>query len=80
MALIKTQDKNDLYVKGWGKGDLVVLIHGTNDSIVPIENSSNHTIEKIKHAILREHPNATHGLFVTKKHRLIDDLLSFLRE
>src|SRR5690606_17970579 len=28
MAFIKTQDKTDLYVKDWGKGNLVVLIHG----------------------------------------------------
>lgn len=56
-----------------------LIIYGTNDSIVPIENSSYRTVEKILHAISREYPNAAHGLFVTKRHRLIEDLLSLLR-
>ncbi len=57
-----------------------LIIHGTNDLIVPIENSSHRAAEKIKHAIFREYPNAAHGLFVTERHRLVQDLLSFLRE
>lgn len=57
-----------------------LIIHGTNDVIVPIENSSYQAVEKIKHAIMREYPGAAHGLFVTERHRLVQDLLSFLRE
>jgi non-heme chloroperoxidase len=57
-----------------------LIIHGTNDLIVPIENSSYITVEKIKHAVLREYENAAHGLFATERHRLVQDLLQFLRE
>jgi non-heme chloroperoxidase len=57
-----------------------LIIHGTNDLIVPIENSSYITVEKIKHSVLREYPNAAHGLFATERHRLVQDLLQFLRE
>lgn len=57
-----------------------LIIHGTNDLIVPIENSSYITVEKIKHAILREYENAAHGLFATERNRLVQDLLQFLRE
>lgn len=57
-----------------------LIIHGTNDLIVPIENSAHQAVEKIKHAILREYPSAAHGLFVTERHRLVQDLLSFLHE
>lgn len=57
-----------------------LIIHGTHDLIVPIETSAYIAVEKIKHAILREYPNAAHGLFATERHRLVQDLLLFLRE
>jgi non-heme chloroperoxidase len=57
-----------------------LIIHGTDDLIVPIGSSSHIAVEKIAHSILREYPGAPHGLFATEKHRLVQDLLLFLRD
>lgn len=57
-----------------------LIIHGTDDQIVPIESSAHIAVEKIEHAVLREYPGAPHGLFATERHRLVQDLLLFLRD
>jgi len=56
-----------------------LIIHGTDDAIVPIEVSAHLLVGKIPQAILREYPGAAHGLFATEKQRLVQDLLLFLR-
>lgn len=57
-----------------------LIIHGTDDAIVPIEVSAHLVKEKLPQAILREYPGAPHGLFGTDKHRLMQDLLLFLHD
>ncbi|MDD5029891.1 MAG: alpha/beta hydrolase [Rhodoferax sp.] len=56
-----------------------LIIHGTNDQIVPINASSRLTAKGIAQAILLEYEGAPHGLFATHKARLTTDLLDFLK-
>ena len=55
-----------------------LIIHGTDDNIVPIEASSRLTAKGIAQANLIEYEGAPHGLFATHKQRLTKDLLAFL--
>lgn len=57
-----------------------LVIHGTEDSIVPIEASSRVAAKGIAQANLIEYEGAPHGLFATDKQRLTKDLLDFLRQ
>ncbi|OIP17120.1 MAG: alpha/beta hydrolase [Comamonadaceae bacterium CG2_30_59_20] len=56
-----------------------LIIHGTNDQVVPIEASSRLTAKGIAKATLLEYKGAPHGLFATHKARLTTDLLDFLK-
>jgi pimeloyl-ACP methyl ester carboxylesterase len=56
-----------------------LVIHGTNDQIVPIEASSHLTAKDLSQSILLEYEGAPHGLFATHKVRLTQDLLHFLK-
>lgn len=56
-----------------------LVIHGTNDQVVPIEASSRLTAKGIAHAVLLEYEGAPHGLLATHKARLTTDLLDFLK-
>lgn len=67
------------------RGDLAsfkvptLIIHGSDDKIVPIESSSRLTARAILHARFIEYEGAPHGLFASHKDRLIADVLEFLR-
>jgi non-heme chloroperoxidase len=56
-----------------------LIIHGTDDAIVPIEVSARQAHKGIARAKLIEYSGALHGLFATHKERLTSDLLEFLR-
>jgi pimeloyl-ACP methyl ester carboxylesterase len=56
-----------------------LIIHGSNDQVVPIGASSRLTAKGIAHATLLEYDGAPHGLFATHKARLTTDLLDFLK-
>lgn len=56
-----------------------LIIHGSNDQVVPIEASSHLTAKAIAHATLLAYDGAPHGLFATHKARLTTDLLDFLK-
>lgn len=66
------------------RGDLAafkvptLIIHGTDDKIVPIDASSRPTALGIAQSTLIEYEGAPHGLFATHKERLTQDLLHFL--
>lgn len=66
------------------RGDLpafkvpTLIIHGTEDKIVPIEGSAREVAKGIPHATLIEYEGAPHGLFATQKERLTNDLLDFI--
>lgn len=56
-----------------------LIIHGTQDKIVPIDASSRLAAKGISQSMLIEYEGAPHGLFATHKRRLTQDLLNFIR-
>jgi non-heme chloroperoxidase len=57
-----------------------LIIHGDDDQIVPIADSSMLTVKLVKTATLKVYPGASHGLCSVDKNQLNTDLLAFLRE
>lgn len=68
------------------RGDLehfkvpTLIIHGTEDKTVPIEASARLAEKGIAQASLIEYLGAPHGLFVTHREKLTQDLLRFIRQ
>lgn len=56
-----------------------LIIHGTEDKTVPIEASAREAAKGIAGSTLLEYEGAPHGLNVTHKDRLTQDLLDFIR-
>jgi non-heme chloroperoxidase len=56
-----------------------LLVHGSDDQIVPIDASANAVKRLVPHAVLRVYPGAPHGLADTHKQQFNADLLGFLR-
>jgi pimeloyl-ACP methyl ester carboxylesterase len=67
------------------RGDLeafrvpTLIIHGTEDKTVPIAAAGRAAHAGIAQSNLLEYDGAPHGLFATEKHRLSEDLISFIR-
>ena len=67
------------------RGDLpafkvpTLIIHGTDDKIVPIDAAGRAAARGISTSTLIEYDGAPHGLFATDKDRLTKDLLDFAR-
>jgi non-heme chloroperoxidase len=57
-----------------------LIIHGTDDQVVPIDVSGRISAKIIKDAEYIEYPGAPHGLSETHKDRLNKDLLAFLKK
>jgi non-heme chloroperoxidase len=57
-----------------------LIIHGDADKTVPIESSGELTANALPNAQYLVYDGAPHGLFVTEKDRLNDDLLTFIQE
>jgi len=56
-----------------------LVIHGSDDKIVPISDDGRKKAQAIPFAKLIEYPGAPHGLFATHKAQLTQDLLSFIQ-
>ena len=56
-----------------------LVVHGSDDQIVPIEISGEMAAKAIENARLVVYEGGSHGLLTTQKYRLNADLLSFLR-
>jgi non-heme chloroperoxidase len=56
-----------------------LLIHGSDDQIVPIDDSAKLSVNLIKGAVLKVYDGAPHGLMVTHKDRFNADVLEFLK-
>lgn len=56
-----------------------LVIHGTADKIVPIDTAGRAAARGIAQSTLIEYDGAPHGLLVTEKNRLTQDLLNFIR-
>ena len=55
-----------------------LVIHGSNDQIVPFESTGKVAAEMIEGAELKVYDNAPHGFAVTHQEQLNQDLLAFL--
>lgn len=76
---IKAFSETDL-TKDLEKIDVPTLIlHGTDDQIVPIGASAMLSSKIVKHAQLKVYEGAPHGLCTTMKDRINEDLLAFIR-
>ena len=56
-----------------------LVIHGSNDQIVPFESTGKVAAEMIRGAKLKVYDNAPHGFAVTHQDQLNNDLLAFLQ-
>ncbi|PZO77139.1 MAG: alpha/beta hydrolase [Mesorhizobium amorphae] len=56
----------------------VLVIHGSSDGTVPLEKSGELTAKLIPNAELKVYDGEPHGLFLTAKDRLNEDLLRFI--
>ncbi|MDI3308479.1 MAG: alpha/beta hydrolase [Acetobacteraceae bacterium] len=57
----------------------VLLLHGEDDQVVPIENSAHKAIKLLKNGTLKTYPGLSHGLFATHPDLINPDLLAFVR-
>ncbi|RYZ97318.1 MAG: alpha/beta hydrolase [Proteobacteria bacterium] len=55
-----------------------LVIHGTSDKNVPIGATGDAAAKAISNVKYRRYEGAPHGLFITHKNQLIEDLLGFL--
>jgi non-heme chloroperoxidase len=58
----------------------MLVIHGDDDQIVPIEVGGKASAALVEHAELKVYPGAPHGITDTHKDQLGQDLLAFARE
>ena len=56
-----------------------LIIHGTDDKIVPIDAAGRAAAKGIANSTLIEYDGAPHGLFATHKERFTKDLLAFVK-
>lgn len=57
----------------------ILILHGDDDQIVPIDDSARLTAKIIKNATLRVYHGAPHGMCSTHKDQVNSDLLAFIR-
>ena len=57
----------------------VLLIHGDDDQIVPIEDSAKLAVKLLRRGILNVYEGGSHGLWATHRQRFSEDLLSFAK-
>ena len=55
----------------------VLIIHGEDDQIVPIENSAHKAIKLVRDGTLKTYPGLSHGLFATHPDVVNPDMLAF---
>lgn len=88
MALTGSQRATLAAAKSWSTTDFrpdlaaisipVLVVHGTSDQTVPIENSGRLTAKLLKNATLSEYDGEPHGLFLTAADRLSEEILQFV--
>jgi non-heme chloroperoxidase len=57
----------------------VLIIHGEDDQIVPIENSAYKAIKLVRDGTLKTYRGLSHGLFATHPEVVNLDMLAFIR-
>lgn len=58
----------------------VLLMHGEDDQVVPIDASARKAIELLQHGTLKTYPGLSHGMFATHPDIINADLLAFIKE
>jgi non-heme chloroperoxidase len=58
----------------------VLLMHGEDDQVVPIEASARKAIELLPNGTLKTYPGLSHGLFATHPDLINADLLAFIED
>jgi len=56
-----------------------LVLHGSDDQIVPIDASAHATVKIVKQAVLKVYDGGSHGLIVTEQDRFNNDLLDFIK-
>lgn len=56
-----------------------LIVHGSDDQIVPIDAAGRASAKLVPHAVLKVYDGAPHGLSETHKQRLNQDMLAFLK-
>jgi non-heme chloroperoxidase len=57
----------------------VLVLHGDDDQIVPIDDAARLSSKLLKRATLKVYPGAPHGLMATHRDQFNADLLSFIK-
>lgn len=57
----------------------VLIFHGEDDQIVPIENSALKAIKLVRDGTLKTYPGLSHGMFATHPDVVNPDMLAFIR-
>lgn len=57
----------------------VLVLHGEDDQIVPIEDSAHKAIKLLQHGTLKTYPGLPHGMFATHPEQINPDLLAFAK-
>ena len=57
----------------------VLLLHGEDDQVVPIDDSAHKAIKLLKHGTLKTYPGLSHGMFATHPEQINSDLLAFAK-
>jgi non-heme chloroperoxidase len=57
----------------------VLIIHGEDDQIVPIDNAAHKAIKLVRDGTLKTYPGLSHGLFATHPEVVNPDMLAFIR-
>ena len=88
MALTGSQRATLATAKSWSTTDFrpdlaaihipVLVIHGTSDHTVPIDNSGRRTAKLLSNATLSEYDGEPHGLFLTAADRLSEEIAQFV--
>lgn len=58
----------------------VLLMHGDDDQVVPVDASARKAIELLSNGTLKTYPGLSHGLFATHPDVINADLLAFIEE
>jgi len=79
LACNRTMLETDFTAELADVGLPVLLVHGTADASIPLEISSARTVELLADARLEVYEHGPHGLFLTHRARLREDLLAFAK-
>lgn len=58
----------------------VLLLHGEDDQVVPIDDSAKLGIKLLKHGTLKTYPGYPHGMATTHADVINPDILAFIKE